>query len=274
MAARLLRILQPGEAAMTTSPSARRIGMARIAIAMVVLAIGCTGVAGAQSPPPAAAGRAISGAWEPLRGGPGAPPPTPPSPITLKAPYAAEWQARRSAQDEATRKGEPLATGGSQCIPYGVPTMMSIANYPVEILQTPAQVTIITEAFSEVRRVYLDRPQLKIDEVPPGYYGRSVGKWDGDTLVVDTIGIAPKVAGYQSLPHSNQLRVTERIRLTGPDVLQDQVTLDDPVVLEKPVTYTLAYKRLPNYEMVEFVCDNNREFTDDNGVVRMKVLEK
>ena len=49
---------------------------------------------------------------------------------------------------------------------------------------------------------------------------------------------------------------------------------NDPVVLEKPVTYTLAYKRLPNYEMVEFVCDNNREFTDDNGVVRMKVLEK
>jgi hypothetical protein len=57
-------------------------------------------------------------------------------------------------------------------------------------------------------------------------------------------------------------------------VLQDQITLDDPVVLEKPVTYTLNYRRLPKYEMVEFICDNNREYTDDNGVVRMKVLDK
>jgi hypothetical protein len=259
--------------AMTALLPACRMDTVRAAAVMAVLAFG-SAAAHAQSVPPAGGPRTITGAWEPLRGGPGAPAPTPPSPITLKPPYAAEWQARRAAQDEATRKGEPLATGGSQCIPYGVPTMMSIANYPVEILQTPGQVTIITEAFSEVRRVYLDRPQSAMDEVAPGYYGRSVGKWDGDTLVVDTIGIAAKVAGYQSLPHSNQLRVTERIRLLQPDVLQDQVTLDDPVVLEKPVTYTLSYKRLPNYEMVEFVCDNNREFTDNQGVVRMKVQEK
>ncbi len=82
------------------------------------------------------------------------------------------------------------------------------------------------------------------------------------------------MAGYQSLPHSPELRITERFKLVSPDVLQDQVTLDDPVVLEKPVTYTLNYRRLPNYEMVEFICDNNREYTDDKGVVRMKVLDK
>jgi len=238
----------------------------------VVLLVLCAGSASAQT----AAGdpRNIAGAWEPMRGGPGAPPPTPPSPITLKAPYAAEWQARRAAQDEATKKGEPLATLGSQCVPYGMPTMMAVANYPVEILPTAGQVTIVTEAFSEVRRVYLDRPQMKIDEVPPGYYGRSIGKWDGDTFVIDTVGIAAHVAGYQSLPHSPQLRITERLRLASTDVLQDQITLEDPVVLEKPVTYTLAYRRLPKYEMVEFVCDNNREYTDDKGVVRMKVQEK
>ena len=216
----------------------------------------------------------IGGAWEPMRGGPGAPPATPPSPIVLKAPYASDWQARRAAQEQATKNGEPLATLGSQCVPYGMPTMMSVANYPVEILQTQGQVTLITEAFSEVRRVYLDRPQSKIEEVPPGYYGRSIGKWDGDTLVIDTVGIATHVAGYQSLPHSPQLHITERIKLVTADVLQDQITLDDPIVLEKPVTYTLTYRRLPKYEMVEFVCDNNREFVDDKGVVRMKVQEK
>jgi hypothetical protein len=227
----------------------------------------------AQSAAPADP-RNLSGVWEPMRGGPGAPAPTPPSAITLKAPYAAAWQAVRAKQDEATKKGEPLATLGSECVPYGMPTMMAVANYPMEILQTPGQLTIVTEVHSEVRRVFLDRPQLPADEIPPGYYGRSVGRWEGDTLVIDTMGIDPKVAGYQSLPHSPQLHITERVRLVSADVLQDQITLDDPAVLEKPVTYTLAYRRLPKYEMVEFVCDNNREYTDDNGVVRMKVLDK
>jgi len=242
--------------------------------AVVALSFACGAIARGQSAQPVSDPRNIGGAWEPMRGGPGAPPPAPPTPIVPKGSYAAEWQARRAAQDEATKKGEPLATLGSQCVPYGMPTMMSIANYPVEILPTPTQVTIVTEAFSEVRRVYLDRPQMKIDEVPPGYYGRSVGKWEGDTFVIDTVGIAPHVAGYQSLPHSPQLHITERIKLVAADILNDQITLDDPVVLEKPVTYTLAYRRLPKYEMVEFVCDNNREYVDDKGVVRMKVRDK
>ena len=242
---------------------------------VIVFVVLCGSAVHGQSPQPASDPRAnISGAWEPARGGPGTPPPTPPSPITLKAPYAAQWQARRAAQDEATKKGEPLATLGSECLPYGMPTMMAVANYPMEFLQTPGQVTIVTEVHSEVRRVFLDRAQQKLEEIPPGYYGRSIGRWEGDTLVIDTLGIDPKVAGYQSLPHSPQLRITERVRLASADILQDQITLDDPVVLEKPVTYTLTYRRLPKYEMVEFICDNNREYTDDKGVVRMKVQEK
>lgn len=252
----------------------RSIRIAGFCGAVVVIAGMWAGTASAQSGGATPDPRNLTGAWEPMRGGPGAPPPTPPSAIVLKTPYAAEWQARRAAQEDATRKGEPLATLGSQCVPYGMPTMMAVANYPVEILQTAGQVTIVTEAFSEVRRVYLDRPQMAIDDVPPGYYGRSTGTWQGDTLVIETIGIAPQVAGYQSLPHSPQLRITERISRVSADVLQDQITLNDPVVLERPVTYTLAYRRLPKYEMVEFVCDNNREYTDEKGVVRMKVQEK
>ena len=76
------------------------------------------------------------------------------------------------------------------------------------------------------------------------------------------------------LPHSAQMRITERIRLVTPDLLHDQITIEDPVVLEKPVVYTLAYRRMPNYEMVEFICENNREYVDDKGAVRMKVKDK
>ena len=219
----------------------------------------------------------LTGAWGTFRAGRGGgdpklnPPPA--GELVLKPEYAKPYEARRAAEAEANKRGEQLANSGAQCIPYGVPTMMSVAVYPVEIIQTAKQMTIISEAFSEVRRIYLDRPQIPLDDVPPGYYGRSVGKWDGDTLVVDTIGIKTSVSGYRGMPHSEKMRITERFKLVAPDVMHDQITIDDPVVLEKPMVYTLAYKRLPNYEMVEFVCDNNREYVDEKGVVRLKVKQ-
>jgi hypothetical protein len=247
-----------------------------VAAARLVIVVALLGAAGAfahaQSP-----GRPnIGGAWVPMGGGRGAaadpriaPPPA--TPIVLKPQYAKAYEARRAADAAATKRGEPAATPAVLCLPYGMPRMMTVASYPIEILMTPGQVTIVTEAFSEVRRVYLDQPQLPIDEVPPGYYGHSVGRWDGDTLVVDTVGIKESVPGYNFVPHSDRMRITERIRLVTPDVLHDQITIDDPVVLEKPFTYTLAFRRLPNYKMVEFVCENNREYIDEQGRVRMKV---
>jgi len=214
----------------------------------------------------------LSGVWGPYRGARGADPQlaaVPAGQPVLKAPYAKPFADRQAAERAATQRGEPGPTNGMLCVPYGVPTMMSVAVYPVEFIQTPKQITIVTEAFSEVRRIFMDKPQMKIDEVPPGYYGRSVGRWEGDTLVVDTVGIKENVQ-YQRIPHSDQMRITERIRLAAPNVLHDQITIEDPVVLEKPITYTLAYSRMPDYEMVEFVCDNNREYVDASGVVRMK----
>lgn len=218
----------------------------------------------------------FSGVWGPYRGARGADPKlaaVPAGPIVLKPEYAKTYDARRAAEAAGNQRGEPLATSSVLCVPYGVPSMMSVAVYPIEILQTGRQVTIIAEAFSEVRRIYLNKPQSKIDEVPPGYYGRSVGRWEGETLVVDTVGIRESVQ-YQRVPHSDQMRITERIQLVAPDILHDQITIEDPVVLEKPITYTLAYRRMPDYEMVEFVCDNNREYVDEKGVVRLRVREK
>jgi hypothetical protein len=214
----------------------------------------------------------LSGSWAPSRAtGPGAP--APPTPIVLKPAYKATFDALQAKIREATARGEQYAVKGL-CSPYGMPTMMTVAVYPTEIIQTPKQVTIIGEAFSEVRRVYIDKPQLPIDDVPPGYYGRSVGKWEKDTLVVDTVGVKDTVAGYQNMPHSDQMRITERFRRPTPDTLHDQITIDDPVVLEKPVTYTLVYRLVPDYEMVEFVCDNNREYVDENNIVRMRLKDK
>jgi hypothetical protein len=219
----------------------------------------------------------ITGRWGAYRPGRGAPDPKTippaPEPLVLKPQYAGPYETRRAAEAESDRRGEPLATPGTECLPYGMPNMMN-AIYPMEFLQTPGQITIIGEAYSEVRRIYLNEPQGKVGDVEPGYYGHSVGHWDGDTLVVDTIGIKETVRGYRSMPHSDRMRITERIRLIATDVLQDQITIDDPVVLEKPVTYTQAYRRMPDYKMQEYVCENNREYVDDKGVTRIRLGDK
>jgi hypothetical protein len=216
----------------------------------------------------------ITGRWGAYRGGRGTPDPQlappPPGPLVLKPQYASPYEARRAAEAESDRRGEPLAGPGTECLPSGMPQMMG-AIYPLEILQTPGQITIIAEAYSEVRRIYLDEPQGRVGEVEPGYYGHSVARWEGNTLIVDTIGIKESVRGYRSMPHSDQMRITERISLVAPDVLHDQITIDDPVVLEKPVIYTQAYRRMPNYKMQEYVCENNREYVDDKGVTRLKL---
>jgi hypothetical protein len=230
----------------------------------------CVAAASAQDATP----RNITGAWVPMGAGRRADPtlaPPPPGPVVLRPEYAKAYETRRAAEADATRRGEPPVSAAVLCSPYGMPRMMAVASYPVEFLQTQGQITIIAEAFSEVRRVYLNREQLPIDEVPPGYYGHSVGRWEGDTLVIDTVGIKESVPGYNGIPHSSRMRIVERIRLAAPDVLHDQVTIHDPIVLEEPIVYTLAYRRLPEYKMVEFVCENNREYVDEQGRVRMKL---
>jgi hypothetical protein len=220
----------------------------------------------------------LTGVWGIYRPGRGADPKftaPPASPLAIKPEYLKAYEARRAIEADAAKRGEQLDTPGVRCVPYGFPGMMQVAVYPVEFIQTPKQITVVGEAFSEVRRIYLDRPQEKIEDVAPGFYGRAVGHWEGDTLVTDTVGIKPSISVYRGVPHSDQMRITERIKLIAPDILHDQITINDPVTLEKPLTYTVAYKRTkPDYEMVEFVCDNNREYVDEKGVVRMKVESK
>ena len=198
--------------------------------------------------------------------------PPPAGKLMLKAQYAAPYEQKRAAERASDERGEPIAAPGVDCQPYGMPEMMS-AIYPLEILQTPGQVTIIAEAMSQVRRIYLDKPQAKIGEVPPSYYGHSVGHWEGDTLVVDTIGVKESVLGHSEMPHSDQMRIRERFHLVAPGILHDEITVEDPVVLEKPWTFTFGYKRMQNYQMMEYVCENNHEYVDDKGVTHIRLQD-
>jgi hypothetical protein len=221
----------------------------------------------------------ISGAWERYgsqlgqttadaqrRDGTMPPRATPPP---LKAAPMKIYQDRLKAIQEANAKGTPIATGYVECLGDGMPMMMQ-AMFPIEFLQSPGQVTVIEEAFTQVRRIKLDEPQKAIDDVEPGFFGHSVGHWEGDTLMVDTIGIKESIQ-YQNVPHSNQLRIKERIHLVAPNILWNEITMDDPVMLEKPWTVYYAYRRMPSYTLLEYVCEDNREFTDKAGIQQIHV---
>jgi len=212
----------------------------------------------------------LSGSWERYRGPSGdAHMPPPETPPPLKAPWLAEWQARRAAEREADARGEPFASGYTHCLPDGVPSMMS-GPFPLEILQNARQINIAQEAYSQIRRIYLDKPQAALEDLEPGFYGHSVGEWRGSTLVVDTIGVKEYVR-FRDAPHSPRMRVTERFTLVAPDILWDEITIEDPEVLTKPWTVTFAYRRMPDYEMLEYVCEDNREYADEQGITRLRL---
>jgi hypothetical protein len=207
----------------------------------------------------------ITGSWERARDASIPAASQPP----LKPQYLKEYQAKLQAFREANQKGEPIADHVVMCLPDGMPGMMS-GPFPMEILQSKGQVTIIQEAYTQVRRILLDREQMKIDDVEPGFYGRSVGHWDSGTLTVDTVGIKEGVL-YQNVPHSKDMRIKERISTGANGLLRDEITIEDPVVLEKPWTFTFGYRRMNDYQLLEYICEDNREYADQNGIQRIRV---
>jgi hypothetical protein len=207
----------------------------------------------------------ITGSWERARDASIPAQSQPP----LKAQYLKEYQAKLQLFREANQKGEPIADHVVMCLPDGMPGMMS-GPFPMEVLQSKGQVTIIQEAYTQVRRILLDRPQKPIDDVEPGFYGYSVGRWVDGTLVVNTVGVKESVL-YQNIPHSKDMRIEERIALGANGLLRDEITITDPTVLEKPWTFTFGYRRMPDYQLLEYICEDNREYADEKGVQKIRV---
>lgn len=188
----------------------------------------------------------------------------------LKEPYAGQWKARRADRDAKLKAGTPLADPSTLCLPEGMPAIMG-AIFPLQILQTPGQVTVLAEFLTQTRRILLDKTMPPDDELSPNYYGYSVGHWEGDTLVVVTRGVREDVQFFE-IPHSARMQITERIRLTGPDLLEDQIVIEDPDTLVEPYRVTYGYKRNPDYEIKEYLCDKEDPLFKVNadGTVSMK----
>jgi len=173
----------------------------------------------------------------------------PGEPLIL-TPYGAE---RYKKVDHAT---DPNA----QCLPPG-PTRMTARAHPTMIIQRPDVFAVLSESEHIFRLIYTDgRPQPADALDYPAWYGYSVGKWEGDTLVVDTISIMDRtwldLAGHE---HSDQLHLTERFRLSDPNTLEYLVTYNDPVFFVKPFTSKKVLKRQIGDYILDHTCLENEK---------------
>ena len=161
--------------------------------------------------------------------------------------WAAELTKKRMSHDDPE----------ANCLPTGVPRM---APYPWKILQTPQLIVFLFEGnIHSYRQIFLDGRRHP-DDPDPTWYGDSIGHWEGDTLVVDTVGFNDKFwFDFAAHPHTEQLHIVERYRRPDLGHLESEVTIDDPGAYTKPFT---LYGRFPlqvNTEIMEYVCTENNQ---------------
>jgi hypothetical protein len=206
-----------------------------------------------------------------------------PQRVSLTPEYEARYKASEAAIAKGEAEGKPVVDLVTKCLPIGMPGS-NMAFFPMEIVPTAKVIYVLLEGVDPPRRIFIDgRPMPPLEDLDPTFEGYSVGHWEGNTLIVETAGIktSTQIAG---VPHSNALRVHERIRLLDDHTLEDQMTITDPKAFKTPWVITKQYKDYDTMPVAdqspgphpehrplvadEFVCnENNRNLPDANGVV-------
>ncbi len=201
----------------------------------------------------------FGGIWFVQRSAPGSPPPAQPK---LKGDYRTKWEQWRA---EVTANDGVERRNRSNCSPPGLPRIMQLAQYPYEFLFTPGRVTINQEAWMQTRTVWTDGRKHP-EDVDPTFHGHSIGHWEGDTLVIDTIGISDELEFGEGGTHSDQFRLVERIRLADANTLVNEMTMTDPEALEEAYQVTVSYARDRYGSLIEFQCsENDRNPVSEDG---------
>ncbi len=145
----------------------------------------------------------------------------------------------------------------ANCLPTGVPRL---PPYPLKIVQTPSVMVILFEGnIHSYRQIFLDGRSHPKD-LDPTWYGDSIGKWEGDTLVVDTVGFNDKFwFDFAGHPHTGQLHITERYRRPDLGHIEEEVTIDDPGAYTKPFTMYGHFPLDPGSEIMEYICNENNQ---------------
>ena len=144
------------------------------------------------------------------------------------------------------------------CLPHGIPDAMMVPP-PFKFMQTPGLTLILFEEFVEYRQVFTDGRAFPT-QFNPAWFGTSIGRWDGATFVVETRGFNDKSwlddGGH---PHTEALHTTERFTRKDFGHMTLQITIDDPKAYTKPWTVTMPYAIVPDGELIEWICDNEKD---------------
>ena len=165
-------------------------------------------------------------------------------------PWAAKIAAERMSKDDPE----------ANCLPTGVPR---VAPYPWKILQSKDLVVFLFEGnVHTYRQIFLNRTAHPKD-LNPTWYGDSIGHWEDDTLVVDTVGYNDRFwFDFAGRAHTEQLHTIERYRRPDLGTLEDEVTIEDPGAYAKPFTLLAKMSLLAGQEIMEYICnENNRDLT-------------
>lgn len=166
-------------------------------------------------------------------------------------PWAAEVYAKRQENNGRDRPS-------GRCLPHSV-TDFDALPQPRKFIQTPVEIVLLLESFRTFRQIFTDGRSLPKTE-DPTWFGASVGNWVGDTLVVETSGISDETwlddGGH---PHTDALHVTEHFHRRDFGHLDVQLTIEDPKTYSKPWTVKIPWDYLPDTELLDWVCENNRD---------------
>ena len=177
-----------------------------------------------------------------------------------------------AARAAMTRRGQGGGGGGgersalSYCLPTGTPNRW-FYDRPLTIFQTPKQLGIFYEADGAFREIHTDGRKLPEDPFP-SWMGYSTGHWEGDTLIVDSTGYNDKTRLPGGYPHSEAMHIQERFHRRDFGHLDIDITVDDPVMLTKPVTVKVTEILLPMSDMVEYFCAEGERDASNMSAVR------
>jgi hypothetical protein len=146
----------------------------------------------------------------------------------------------------------------ANCLPTGVPRR---DPYPWRILQTPTHTFLLFEGnIHSYRQIFMDGRKHPAD-LDPTWYGHSIGRWEGDALVVDTVGFNDRFwFDFRGTPHTEKLHTVERYTRTNMGTLVIATTIDDPGAYTKPFTVTFTARLRPGEELMEYICNENNGF--------------
>lgn len=206
--------------------------------------------ASAAPPPGAAPGGAPAGAAP--RGAGGGFPGASAGP-QLTPPYAkryAEW--KKKFDTDGSQEPDTV----TRCLAFGV---ARFGTMPMEIIQTPGQITMNLGVLHDIRRIYMDGIGHTVG-ADPSFSGDSVGRWEGDTLIVETINVRAGQVDRNGMPYSDKLTAVEKIRRVSPTRLEIEMTLTDPEAFLAPYTVKRAYVPMPpGSRFEEYICENNKD---------------